>query len=227
MHKEEREKSNTGDGLVLSASSSVAATLDAILKPNTMGEYVAYGISQVGSPPVLGLFALILIATTLTLSKVWGWFGLYLLLGLFTPLGFLIWQLRHGHITDLDVQLREQRKKSLLVTILGFALSWLIMMLGHAPEELTFMAGIGMIQWLIIFMITLRWKISVHTTSATGVTMLILRIFGLSAVPLVVTIPLIAWSRIKLKHHTPAQTIAGTILGVAVFLLATLITPAY
>ncbi len=211
----------------LALPETISPALHAIVKPSTMSEYVAYGISQLGSPPVLGLFALCLIATTLTLSKTWPWFGLYLLLSVICPMSFLIWQLRSGHITDLDIQLREQRKSVLLVTVAGFVVTWLIMIIGQAPPQLTLMSGIGMLQWLFIFAITLRWKVSVHTTSATGVTMLILRNFGLSAAPLFITIPLIAWSRVKLRHHTPAQTIAGTALGIAIFLGAILISPAY
>ncbi|MBN2007434.1 MAG: phosphatase PAP2 family protein [Anaerolineae bacterium] len=205
--------------------SSVVTPREAVLKPGSIGEYIAYGISQLGSPPVFGLMGLALIATSLTFSQVWYWLGLYLLLGLFTPMGFIVWQLRRGQITDLDIHVRGQRKKSMLVTIASFTAIWVAMLLGRAPAILTLLAGIGAIQWIIIFAITLRWKISVHSASATGVTLLILHVFGLSAVPLVVSLPLVAWSRVKLRHHTPAQTIAGTALGTAVFLIAVLVSP--
>jgi membrane-associated phospholipid phosphatase len=164
----------------------------------------------------MGLFSLALVATTLTFANDWPWLGLYLLLNILTPLSFLVWQLRRGSITDLDIQLREQRRNTLLVTIGGFAFTWLVMLFGGAPPALTLLAGAGMLQWIIIFAITMRWKVSIHSTSATGVAILILRIFGLSAVPLVISIPLIAWSRVKLRHHTPAQTIVGVILGAIV-----------
>jgi membrane-associated phospholipid phosphatase len=205
----------------------VKPVLHAVVKPKTRGEYIAYGISQVGSPPVWGIFALALVTTTLTFSKAWPWLSLYLLLDVLTPLSFLVWQLRRGSITDLDIQLREQRRNTLLVTIGGFALTWLVMLIGGAPPALTLMAGAGMLQWIIIFGITMRWKVSIHSTSATGVAIIILRIFGLSAAPLVVSIPLIAWSRVKLRHHTPAQTIVGVILGVIVSWLAMLLSPAF
>ncbi len=205
----------------------VKPSLHAIVKPKTKGEYIAYSISQVGSPPVWGLFALALVATTLTFANDWPWLGLYLLLNILTPLSFLVWQLRRGSITDLDIQLREQRRNTLLVTIGGFAFTWLVMLFGGAPPALTLLAGAGMLQWIIIFAITMRWKVSIHSTSATGVAILILRIFGLSAVPLVISIPLIAWSRVKLRHHTPAQTIVGVILGAIVSWLAMLLSPAF
>lgn len=208
------------------ATPSLVTTLDAVLKPSTRGEYLAYGISQVGSPPVMGLLGLIFIAASMTVRGVWLWSGVYVIMAMVAPMLFLIWQVRHGHVTDLDVQLREQRKGSLLVTIAGFGVSWLVMHIGHAPVLFKMMAGAGFVQWLIVFLITLRWKISAHTSSAAGVTMLILHVFGLAAAPLVISIPLIAWSRVKLRRHTLGQTIAGALLGGGVIAGVILLTPA-
>jgi membrane-associated phospholipid phosphatase len=205
---------------------SLATTLDAVLKPSTRGEYLAYGISQLGSPPVMGLLGLIFIAASMTMPGVWLWSGLYVIMAMVAPMLFLIWQVRHGRVTDLDVQLREQRKGSLLVTIAGFGVSWLVMQIGHAPVLFKMMAGAGFVQWLIVFAITLRWKISAHTSSAAGVTVLILHVFGLAAAPLVISIPLIAWSRVKLRRHTLGQTIAGALLGSGVIAGVILLTPA-
>jgi len=210
----------------LQQHTALATTLDAVLKPSTRSEYLAYGISQVGSPPVMGLLGLIFIAASIAVPGVWLWSVVYVVMAMVAPLLFLIWQVRHGRVTDLDVQLREQRKGSLLVTIAGFGVSWLVMHIGHAPPVLKAMAGAGFVQWLIVFAITLRWKISAHTSSAAGVTVLILRVFGLAAVPLVISIPLIAWSRVKLRRHTLGQTIAGALLGCGVIVGAILLTPA-
>jgi membrane-associated phospholipid phosphatase len=174
----------------------------------------------------MGLLGLIFIAASIAVPGVWLWSVVYVVMAMVAPLLFLIWQVRHGRVTDLDVQLREQRKGSLLVTIAGFGVSWLVMHIGHAPPVLKAMAGAGFVQWLIVFAITLRWKISAHTSSAAGVTVLILRVFGLAAVPLVISIPLIAWSRVKLRRHTLGQTIAGALLGCGVIVGAILLTPA-
>lgn len=205
---------------------SPSTALDIVLKPTTRGEHLAYRISQLGSPPIMGLLALIFVVASLAWATAWLWSGVYIVMAMIVPLTFLIWQVRQGRVTDLDVQLREQRKGSLLVTIAGFAIAWLAMWIGHAPPLLTAMAGMGVIQWLIIFAITLRWKISVHTTSAAGATLLILHVLGIAAAPLVITIPIIAWSRIKLHRHTPSQTIAGALLGSGIVVGAILLTPA-
>ncbi|MDF1513478.1 MAG: hypothetical protein P1S60_06680 [Anaerolineae bacterium] len=199
---------------------------DTVMKPHSPGEYLAYGISQVGSPPIMGLLPLVLILTSLAMPKLWLWSTVYLFFAMVAPLAFLLWQFSHGHITDLDVHLREQRKASLLVTIAGFSAAWLALLLGGAHPFLIILAGTGVMQWLAIFFITTRWKISVHTASATGVTLLLIRMFGPTTAPLLVSIPLVAWSRIKLRHHTPAQTLAGIGLGLTIFALTILLAPA-
>jgi membrane-associated phospholipid phosphatase len=199
---------------------------DTVLKPHSPGEYIAYGISQIGSPPILGLLPLVLIVTSLALPSIWLWTGVYMLLAIAAPLVFLIWQVVHGHVSDLDIHLREQRKAAMLVTITGFGITWIAMILGHAHPFFTILAGTGFLQWLAIFIITLRWKISVHAASATGITLLLIRMFGSPTAPLLVSIPLVAWSRIKLRHHTPAQTFAGICLGLTIFFLGFILTPA-
>ena len=173
----------------------------------------------------MGLLPLVLIVTSLALPGIWLWSAIYTLLAMVAPLVFLTWQVIHGHVTDLDIHLREQRKGSLLVTIAGFGIAWLVLVLGHAHPFLTVLAGTGLLQWLAIFIITLRWKISVHAASATGITLILIRMFGPPTVPLLISIPLVAWSRIKLRHHTPAQTFAGICLGLTIFALGFVFTP--
>ena len=205
--------------------SSPGTTPDVVLKPRSRSEYLAYGISQVGSPPVMGVLSLFVIVASVTMPYVWLWTGVYVTMAMVAPLGFLFWQVRRGRVTDLDMHLREQRKGVLLVTVCGFGLSWLAMLIGQAPPLLKVMAGAGFVQWLIVFAITLRWKISVHTTSAAGVMLLILRVFGPTAAPLAISIPLIAWSRVKLRQHTLGQAVAGVVLGSSVIVGGILLTP--
>lgn len=194
-----------------------------VLHPETRGEHIAYWISQIGSPPVMVLAALILTSLTLALPGAWIWVAVYVALALGIPLSCLVWLFRRGKVTDLDVHLREQRRAPMIATLIGLAVGWLVLYLGRAPDYLQLLAGISFVQTLLLGMITLRWKISVHTTTAAGMTITILSIMGLAAAPLVITVPLVAWSRVKLQHHTAAQTIAGTALGSAVSLAAVLL----
>jgi membrane-associated phospholipid phosphatase len=200
-------------------------SVEAVPRPETWGQHVAHWISQVGSPPVMGVLASYLIMTRLSSPRLWVWTGLYILLAMVAPLAFLLWQLQRGAVTDLDVHFRQQRTWSFAVTCGGFLLAWISMGLSGAPAVLRLLAGTGLLQWLTLCLITLRWKISVHAASIAGTTLFLVWGFGLAATPVAVAVPLVAWSRVKLRRHTPAQVAAGVLLGCIAFSIALLLTP--
>ena len=176
-------------------------------------------ISQVGSPPVLAATAMALIASTLSSPRAWRWAGAYVFLAILTPILYLFWLLHRGRVSDLDVQLREERVRPLIFTITCAGLAWLLLALGGAPLEMVAVAGGLWLQTVVIFGITLWWKISVHSAAAAGVATLVWSLAGTS-LPLLIGVPIIAWSRVRLRRHTVAQTIAGAALGFAIFIVA-------
>ena len=199
--------------------------VEAVPHPETLGEHIAHWISQLGSPPIVALAAFVATLAHLRTSRAWLWVTLYSLLGLVGPLLFLIWQVRRGDVTDFDIHFRQQRKWSLLVTAAGFAVAWLSMLLARAPDLLLLMVGTGLLQWVAVYLISLRWKISIHSASVSGVALFVLWAFGLGAIPVTLAVPLVGWSRVKLRRHTPAQVIGGVLLGGAAFSVALILSP--
>ncbi len=194
-------------------------------RPETWVEHIAHWISQMGSPPIMSLSAFFVTLHHLSVPRAWLWSGPYIVFAVIGPLAFLCWQIGHGHVTDLDIYFRKQRKWSILVTAIGTAIVWGAMRLGEAPEILLVMVGSHFLQWLGIYMVTLCWKISVHATVASGVAFFLIWGFGIAATPLAMIIPLVAWSRVKLRRHSPAQVFAGVLLGAAAFSAALLLSP--
>jgi len=191
--------------------------------PKSWDGLLAYVISQVGSPPVLGAAAMALTAATLSNAHAWAWAGVYVFLAILTPLLHLLWLLHRGRVSDLDVQLREERMRPLLFTIACAMLAWLALALGGAPLEMVVVTGGLALQTLIIFGITLRWKISVHSAAAAGAATLAWALAG-TKLPMLIGVPIIAWSRVRLRRHTVPQTIAGAALGLTVFQIALALT---
>jgi membrane-associated phospholipid phosphatase len=135
------------------------------------------------------------------------------------PFLYVAWLVKRGDITDIDVRLRKQRAQPLLVTITCTGFAWLVLALGVAPRVMTVMAGALWFQVVAIFIITLRWKISVHAATAAGATTMAWALLG-TPLPFLVTVPLVAWSRVRLRRHTLLQTVAGALLGFTVFFAA-------
>jgi membrane-associated phospholipid phosphatase len=188
--------------------------------PEAWDGRLAYVLTNVGSPPVLAPAAMALTASVFAEPRAWMWAGLYVLLTVVTPMLYLIWLKHRGLITDLDVQRREQRTKPMLFTLACGGLAWLALALGAAPALMTLLAGVLWLQMVAIFCITLRWKISVHCATAACVATVACVLLG-TPLPLL-GVPIIAWSRVRLHRHTLAQTVAGSSLGFALFIVALL-----
>jgi membrane-associated phospholipid phosphatase len=75
---------------------------------------------------------------------------------------------------------------------------------------------------LIIFLVTLRWKISGHAAAITGFAVLSWLLASPIVAPATLCVPLVIWARLQLRRHTFFQTLAGAAVGaliaVAVYL---------
>lgn len=182
---------------------------------------LAHYVSILFSPPLTLLTAAILIVVHLPSPEtrlLAGWYAAFVLL---TPLLFIAWLKRRGWVSDFDLSVRQERIAPMLLAWLGLLAGWLALQRADAPRLLLAFALLHLCQGAIFVLITLFWKISLHTTAVASLTTLWWAISGSVfllwlALPL---IPLVAWSRVRLGRHTTNQTIAGTLLGILACLL--------
>lgn len=191
--------------------------------PRSWDGWLAALISNAGSPPILACFLVALTALKHSSARAWVWGGVYVLLGVLVPLLYLVWLVMQGQVTDIQVQLRKQRAQPLLVTITCTGLAWLMLTLGLAPRVMVILAGALWLQAVAVFAITLRWKVSLHAATAAGAMAMVWVFLG-TALPLLLIVPLVAWSRVRLRRHTIAQTIVGALLGFVIFFAAAMLT---
>ncbi|MBV8354115.1 MAG: phosphatase PAP2 family protein, partial [Candidatus Eremiobacteraeota bacterium] len=92
---------------------------------------------------------------------------------------------------------------------LGAVTLWAI----HAPR-LMIAAMLGYFaSTLVVGYITRYWKISTHALGITAPLVVVTYLYGFEPLPFWVLVPLVGWSRIYLKAHTPLQVVAGSLLG--------------
>ena len=187
--------------------------------PVRWGGRAACVISQVGSPPVVMALSILLAAAVMAQAIALMWASVYVALAIALPVLQLVWLVRRGQVADLDVRHRKQRSKPMIFMLVCGAVGWAVLAIGSAPLLLILITGAALFQMVVIFLITLRWKISVHCSAAAGAATIVLLVVG-TPLPLLLGVPLIAWSRIRLRHHTLAQTIAGSLLGATVYSVA-------
>ncbi|WP_406204096.1 hypothetical protein OH807_28165 [Kitasatospora sp. NBC_01560] len=147
-----------------------------------------------------------------------GWRGLgwALFAAVFTavvPTLFIRRGMRRGTLEDRHVGHR-QRRLTVLPFIMGSVLICFAVMLGlDAPADLTAMVLAMFASLVPILVITVWWKVSVHTAVASGAVVCLAIALGPWWLLLAPVVALIGWSRVALRDHTTAQTIVGAVVG--------------
>ena len=145
------------------------------------------------------------------------WAVVYGLLVCLLPIVYVGLMVRRGTITDLHMRVREQRLRPFLVSIVCTTIAWWVLRFMGAPSIVPLFALFSLVQIAVMAIITLVWQISMHMMSITGVMVAAFAFFGpLWAILVIPLIVLVGVSRLKLKRHTLAQVIAGSMVGVVV-----------
>ena len=206
-------------------SSYTETPLEPILPvlPMTRDRRIARWVSRLTSPPIMAVSGAFLSASEVTSRS--GWFWAFFIIGfnILVPSGYILWLKRCGKVTDFDVYLREQRFWPYVVSLSCGGLTWLFMAIFHAPRLFIVISGATVGQGLVMFLINQRWKISAHAAGASGIAVLIWQLFGLASTPVLLLIPIVGWSRVRLGRHTLGQVIAGAVLGSIIFLTALIV----
>ena len=120
---------------------------------------------------------------------------------------------RNGRLEDIFTILREQRTKIYLLSGLCAGVSYIVLMYLSAPPMLVAVFTAGLSTIVIFTCINLWWKISLHTAFVAGSVTILVMLYDWIAVISVVLVPLTAWSRIELEHHSLAQAVTGALLA--------------
>jgi hypothetical protein len=175
-------------------------------------------VSDIFSPPVLAVPALLMGVLASDVSGTYRFAVLYLLVGVLLPVLYVVWLLKSGRITDFHLSDRRQRRGPFIASLgCGFAAFGLLIYLGAPSAFLAPLLAL-LAQIFLLFVITLAWQVSVHTATTAGLVTFACLAFGPAAACWALLVPLVAWARIYLRRHTLAQTLAGAFLGSACFL---------
>ena len=175
--------------------------------------HAARVISAVFSPAVVLPIGGLYMAWRLDTKEAWLWTLFYSVAAIAVPVSYIIWRIRLGKLTDFHMRLREQRVVPMVVIIACVAITWVVMLAGGAPDLLLIALGIASLLAFFLTLITLRWKISVHSCVNTAVWLTAWGMFGLFGWLAVVVVLLVVWARVRVRRHTIMQTLAGVVIG--------------
>jgi membrane-associated phospholipid phosphatase len=189
---------------------------------STIPARIAWGISVLFSPFLVPIATAVgVIQKHAAPQNALRWLVIVVLFVTVLPVLSIAVMVRYAKVSDLHLHNREERLLPLCCTLVSMVVGTVLLHQLGAAREIVW-AGIAYIVNSVIFSaITPIWKISFHSSVATGcVTVLVMLVnpqFGW----LFLLIPLIAWARVYRKRHTLLQTVVGAVLAVGntVFIL--------
>lgn len=154
-------------------------------------------------------------------------FALTFLSTVLLPLIYFLYKRKRGEIINRDAVIKEERNDVYIFSIMIFSFAYVIAVFIHAPIFIQIYLLNFTISTIGVYFINKKFKISVHSISASGTSAILIFISPiLSAIIFLITI-LIMWSRTVLKVHTTKEVIYGMIYGFCVTLFVTILVLSY
>lgn len=176
-------------------------------------------ISLVFNPPIVAaptFLALLLLERPRVLVEL---LVISVAFGAVVPLIVVIYLSSRGIIPDFYASQRETRYVPFIGAILSYLLGSAMLGLLGAPPIITSMMLCYAGNSLMMMVISLKWKISIHATGITGPATALIYTLGVTALPFLLLVVPVGWARLKLKAHTPTQVVAGALLTILTTLI--------
>ncbi len=123
--------------------------------------------------------------------------------------------IRMNLVKDIDASNRSERLLPMALGALFFLIGFIILRELDSPKIIQGVMFCGIINTIIVWLITKYWKISIHTVSMTS-GIVIFWILGYKYIILMsIILILTIFSRLITNSHTLSQTIVGVFIGLA------------
>lgn len=145
-------------------------------------------------------------------TRNWRW-TLVIMASTIVPISAVIlWNMRRGVWSDFDVTHRKQRS-SLYWYAIPLFLAILLFVPAPGWFSRTMLALVGAL--ILAFAASRFLQTSLHMLFAAFCAVVLWKTYPVSAFVMAPVLPALAWARWRLRHHTPVELAAGTLLGLA------------
>lgn len=179
----------------------------------TSKETLANFISTVSNPPFVAIPVFLIINYTLLYGGDWLWFSAISIffVSILPIITSSLW-IKMKNL-EVDMPQRQDRIYPLLLVIVSYIIGVAVLYILGAPSFTTVLMICYLNNTIIVLLFSLYWKISIHAMGIAGPATALIYLFGWTGLAFSLLVPLVLWSRLHLKRHTPAQLIVGTVLG--------------
>lgn len=176
-------------------------------------------ISTVTNPPIITIPLFLIICIVLSFENGAFNFNKFISLELVSlvfasilPMAIILFWAKKLN-TDRDISNRQDRFMPLIVGIISYFIGVVISFILGLDNFLTLLLLCYSVNTGVVLLVTIKWKISVHTTGLSGPVAALILLLGPIGAAFGVLYPIIIWSRVLLKKHTLAQAICGGVQG--------------
>ena len=168
-------------------------------------------------PPIIVVLALVVAwDTSPTPARAVLWGGVAAVFASVLPYAIILRGVRRGRLSDKNISLRQDRIRFGVVAIPSILIGLALLAAFDAPAGMVALLASMAVGVACGWVITLWWKISVHAAIAAGAATVLTLVLGTALLAAWALVALIAWSRVQVGDHTPAQVLAGVALGVVI-----------
>jgi hypothetical protein len=168
------------------------------------------------APIVAALLVVVAWNSASTTADALRWAAVAVLFASVVPFLYVVRGVHRRRLTDHHVRLREQRSIPLAVGVASVLVGLALLAAWGAPPQLVAFVAAMVVGLAVSLLVTLIWKISIHVAVGAGAVTIMAFVFGPALLALAPLVGASAWARVELADHTPAQVVAGAVLGAAV-----------
>jgi hypothetical protein len=185
------------------------------LKIKTFSDYLAFGISAIFSPYITATVFIVIViyAYAQSLSQFLPWVVTFLSFAVIIPGMYLLWLIETKKVTDIHLADRQDRKWPFLIGGISAFMGAAILICLGAARPVIVIGVTYAINAMVVAIITLFWKISIHTALFSALATIAVVVFGSTFWWLYLILLPLGWSRIHRHRHTVLQATAGALLA--------------
>ena len=133
--------------------------------------------------------------------------------GCFLPLILVVFMLKRGIISDFYANDRNERFIPFMATIFSYTMGTVALIAVRAPEQITALMACSIVNGVVLLIITMKWKISIHASGIASPVTALVYLLGTRLLPLFLLFLPVAWARVELKAHDKKQVTAGAVIS--------------
>ncbi len=133
--------------------------------------------------------------------------------GCFLPMFSVFAFLKFGVISDFYASNKDERFFPFMATIASYLIGLVLLIYAKSPAPVTALMASYIVNGLVMVLITLKWKISIHASGIASPLMALIYFLGPSLTPLLLLVLPVAWARLELNAHSKMQLTMGAVVS--------------